>query len=57
MHVQVLLGRYTYSQAPLQDSGHGRADVFGYIEVFYNRSRSYSHQAGISPEVFERARA
>ena len=34
-----------------------RADVFDYIEVFYNRSRRHSHLGGISPEAFERARA
>lgn len=34
-----------------------RADVFNYIEVFYNRSRRHSHLGGVSPEAFERARA
>ena len=33
-----------------------RADVFEYIEVFYNRTR-HSHLGGISPEAFERAAA
>lgn len=33
------------------------ADVFDYIELFYNRSRRHSHLGGISPEAFERARA
>ena len=32
-----------------------RADVFDYIEVFYNRTRRNSHLGGVSPEVFERA--
>ena len=32
-----------------------RADVFDYIEVFYNRSRRHSHLGDISPEAFERA--
>jgi putative transposase len=32
-----------------------RADVFDYIEVFYNRSRRHSHLGGVSPEAFERA--
>lgn len=32
-----------------------RADIFDYIEVFYNRSRRHSHLGGISPEAFERA--
>ena len=34
-----------------------RADVFGYIEAFYNRTRHNSHLGGISPEAFERASA
>lgn len=32
-----------------------RADVFDYIEVFYNRQRRHSHLGGISPEAFEQA--
>ncbi len=32
-----------------------RADVFDYIEVFYNRARRHSHLGGVSPEAFERA--
>ncbi len=31
-----------------------RADVFDYIEVFYNRTRRHSHLSGVSPEAFER---
>ncbi len=34
-----------------------RADVFDYIEVFYNRVRRHSHLGGISPEAFEQASA
>lgn len=34
-----------------------RADVFDYIEVFYNRNRRHSHLGGVSPEAFERASA
>jgi len=34
-----------------------RADIFDYIEVFYNRSRRHSHLGGISPEAFETAAA
>ncbi|WP_213812606.1 IS3 family transposase [Enterobacter sp. BIDMC93] len=30
-----------------------RADIFDYIEVFYNRSRRHSHLGGVSPEAFE----
>ena len=33
-----------------------RADVFDYIEVFYNRTRRHSHLGGGSPEAFEEAR-
>ena len=32
-----------------------RADVFDYIEAFYNRTRRHSHLGGVSPEAFERA--
>jgi putative transposase len=32
-----------------------RADVFDYIEAFYNRTRRHSHPGGVSPEAFERA--
>ena len=32
-----------------------RADIFEYIEMFYNRSRRHSHLGGISLEAFERA--
>jgi len=30
-----------------------KADVFDYIEMFYNRTRRHSHLGGVSPEVFE----
>jgi putative transposase len=32
-----------------------RADVFDYIESFYNRTRRHSHLGGLSPEAFEAA--
>jgi putative transposase len=32
-----------------------RADIFDYIESFYNRTRRHSHVGGVSPEAFERA--
>lgn len=35
----------------------GRADVFDYIEVFYNRRRRHSHTGGVSPMAFEAASA
>ena len=34
-----------------------RADVFDYIEAFYNRNRRHSHLGGVSPETFEQAAA
>ncbi|HGP2300807.1 TPA: IS3 family transposase, partial [Salmonella enterica] len=32
-----------------------RADIFDYIEMFYNRARRHSHLGGVSPEAFEQA--
>jgi putative transposase len=32
-----------------------RADIFDYIEFFYNRTRRHSHLGGVSPEAFEQA--
>jgi putative transposase len=32
-----------------------KADVFEYIEMFYNRTRRHSHIGGVSPGVFETA--
>ena len=32
-----------------------RADVFDYIEVFYNRKRRHRHLGGVGPKVFEEA--
>ena len=32
-----------------------RADIFDYIEVFYNQARRHSHPGGLSPEDFEQA--
>ena len=32
-----------------------RADIFDYIEVFYNRARRYSHVGGVSPQAFGQA--
>ncbi|MBT1907724.1 IS3 family transposase [Enterobacter kobei] len=32
-----------------------RADIFDYIEVFYNRARRHSHLGGVSPEAFQQA--
>lgn len=32
-----------------------KADVFDYIEMFYNQTRRHSHLGGVSPEAFEQA--
>jgi putative transposase len=32
-----------------------KADIFDYIEMFYNQSRRHSHLGGVSPEAFEQA--
>jgi putative transposase len=32
-----------------------RADIFDYIEVFYNRTRRHGHLGGVSIEAFEQA--
>ena len=32
-----------------------KADLFDYIEMFYNRTRRHSHLGGVSPEAFEKA--
>jgi len=34
-----------------------RADIFDYIEVFYNRTKRHSYLGGVSPEAFERTSA
>lgn len=34
-----------------------RADVFEYIEMFYNTTRRHSHLGGVSPQAFEAASA
>jgi putative transposase len=32
-----------------------QADVFDYIEMFYNKTRRHSYLGRVSPEAFERA--
>ena len=32
-----------------------KADLFDYIEMFYNRTRRHSYLGGVSPEAFEQA--
>jgi len=40
----------------IDESRHqAKADVFDYIEVFYNRTRRHIHIGGVSPEAFEAA--
>jgi putative transposase len=39
----------------LQSLYQAKADVFGHIEIFYNRIRRHTHLGGVSPEVFEQA--
>ena len=34
-----------------------KAEIFDYIEVFYNRARRHRHLGNISPEAFERQQA
>jgi putative transposase len=34
-----------------------RADIFDYIEVFYNQQRRHSHLGDVSPAAFEQARS
>jgi len=36
--------------------GEARADVFDYIEVFYNRKRRHQHLGGVSPVQYEEAK-
>ena len=38
-----------------QSREEARADVFDYIEIFYNRTRRHSHLGQVSPHDFERA--
>jgi putative transposase len=34
-----------------------RAEIFDYIEVFYNRARRHQHIGNISPEAYEKQMA
>jgi len=38
-----------------QSRKEARADMFDYIEIFYNRTRRHSHIGQVSPNDFERA--
>jgi len=37
------------------DQGEAKADLFDYIEIFYNRTRRHSHLGKVSPYDFEMA--
>jgi len=37
----------------LQEPGAATADLAGYIDTFYTRTRRHSHLGGLSPEQFE----
>ncbi|MFJ2996734.1 IS3 family transposase [Raoultella planticola] len=49
------LKKRTHQEENIQNPGSGPADIFDYIEVFYNRARRHSHLGGVSPEAFEQA--
>ena len=38
-----------------QSRKEARADVFDYIEIFYNRTHRHNHIGQVSPNDFERA--
>ena len=37
--------------------GEAKAEIFDYIEVFYNRARRHKHLGQVSPETFEKTQA
>jgi len=50
-----LLKRERGNPPQYRTRAEARADVFDYIESFYNRTRRHSHLGGVSPEAFETA--
>ena len=44
-----------YSLLHIRTRDDAKADLFDYIEMFYNRNRRHSHLGGVSPEAFEEA--
>ncbi len=50
-----ILKRERVNRRRYRTRAEARADVFDYIEVFYNRNRRHSHLGGVSPEAFEGA--
>ena len=49
-----LLKRERICRQIYQTRDQARADVFNYIEMFYNPTRRHSSAAGLSPAQFER---
>ena len=49
-----LLKRERVNRARYRTREEARADVFEYIEVFYNRKRRHGYLGNISPAAFER---
>jgi putative transposase len=50
-----MLKRERVNRHQYRTRAEARADVFEYIEMFYNRTRRHSHLDGVSPEAFETA--
>ena len=43
-----------YQAQGLRDPREARADIFDYIEMFYNPVRRHGHNNGLSPVQFEK---
>ncbi len=52
---ETTLTKRAHQEENIQNRDLARADIFDYIEVFYNRARRHSHLGGVSPEAFEQA--
>jgi transposase InsO family protein len=52
---ETTLTKRAHQEENIQNPISARADIFDYIEVFYNRARRHSHLGGVSPEAFEQA--
>lgn len=52
-----LLKRERVNRAKYRTREEARADIFDYIEVFYNRKRRHGYVGNISPAEFERKSA
>ena len=49
------LGKERIRRNVFRTSEDARSDIFGYIEVFYNRRRRHSHLGQVNPYDFEKA--